>query len=270
MTRNRLLLIIGVSLAVVGVAIWIYISRTKADQAAEVNPPARPTQSPSQISTPAPSPTPSIEPPPPTPSSSAPVISADGALLKSPEEGAEERELDPDDGCVSLADRGYKPACGLARTSGGELIWLTEQKESAPGSLRAYVFKKSGTLWTPLLFAEDASRTNWVEITSKVFDISGDGKDEILFGFRLQGSSTFLEIDAVDGSGQVVFHRSLNKGRAKAYGGRLEDWSAQFGPGEANCCPSSFLHSVIRFDSGRWRLAASDSVKPETLPTSDL
>ena len=151
-----------------------------------------------------------------------------------------------------------------------ELAWLVGRHRGT-GALRAYVFRRLvGNQWTVALSAADDDGVEFAGIVVRVEDVSGDGRPDIVFGIRHQGTGQILELDVVEAPGQVTLHRELDKGTAAVAPGQLEDWAAQFGPEDPNCCPSSFLHTVIRVEGGAWRAVAQEQVDPNSQPPGDF
>jgi hypothetical protein len=239
-------------------------SSTTTTQAVEPVSTSSSTTTSSTTSTTAPPPPPSSEPPPPPP------LSADGAVLGRPAVSTPRTFRDAD-GCASLADRGpWEVECDVVSAAGTDLAWMVAEHRGT-GALQARVFRRlAGNQWVVALAAEDQDRIEWAGVVVKAEDASGDGQPEIVFGFRHQGTGQILELDVVGAPGEVVLHRELDKGTAQVRPGQIDDWSAQFAPEDANCCPSSFLHSTIRFAEGAWRVVAQEQVDPNSQPPGDF
>ena len=220
----------------------------------------------SSTSTSAPPTTAPVPPPPPE----QPPLSADGAVLQRPAV-APPRTYDDAEGCASLADRGpWQVECDLVTAKGVDLAWMVAEHR-ATGELRSYVFRRLvGQQWTVALSAEDADPIEIAGVVVRTEDASGDGQPEIVFGFRHQGTGQILELDVVEAPGKVVLHRELDKGSATVRAGQIDDWSAQFDADDANCCPSTFLHTVIRFTDGAWRLVEQQQIAPDQQPPGDF
>jgi hypothetical protein len=206
---------------------------------------------------------------PPATAAPSPPLSAQGAVLQLP--GASPpRTFDEGVGCASLADRGpWSTECGTVTAGGVDLAWMVAEHDGTD-ELRAYLFRRLvGNQWTIALSAVDEAR-DFAGVVVRAADVSGDGQPEVVYGFRHQGTGQILELDVVEAPGRVVVHRELDKGTAVAAEGRLEDWTAQFGPDDPNCCPSSFLYSVIRFDGSAWRVVEKRQVAPDQQPPGDF
>ena len=193
-----------------------------------------------------------------TTTASGTAVGGDGAVLRRTTTG-DDRHRAPGAGCTTMALTGYRAQCGDVSDGDDDFVWMVERRLTN-GGFRATVFRRSGESdYRPVLEALDdgpAGPVRFAAVTVRVADVSGDRTPEIVFGFRGQGSGALLDLDLVD-VGRVAVHRTLDQGRAEAKDGRLDDWSAEFGPNDAACCPSRFRHGVVRFADGAWRLVAS-------------
>jgi hypothetical protein len=199
-----------------------------------------------------------------------PVVSGEGAVLAKPPV-AETRTSSS--GCGSLNDPGWSSNCGIVQARDADLAWILETKSVIGGGTarRAYVFRRqSGSSWTLALAAKDDDGTTYADMRLRSADVSGDGSPDIVFGFRVQGTGQILMVDVVEGPGEVVVHRELSKGSVRVSSGQLDDWSANLGPDDPSCCPSSYTHGEVRKVSGAWRLVRQTSVPPDDVPPSQL
>ena len=110
---------------------------------------------------------------------------------------------------------------------------------------------------------DDGSRFG--HITARVADVSGDGFEEIAFGFGVVGTQHLLAVDVVDGSDAVVAHRDFPQGSARVATGQLDGWADR-----AAVSGSQWVHEVIRYQSGAWRLTSSTVVSQSSVPPSQL
>lgn len=108
----------------------------------------------------------------------------------------------------------------------------------------------------------------YVGVELAVADVSGDGNDDAVFLFRQGGSGGILAVDVVEAPGEVTLHLDVEKGQLRAGDGRIDAYSALFGPDDPNCCPSSYRHDVVRRLGGAWRVVSSDEVPPTALPSN--
>ncbi len=201
---------------------------------------------------------------------SNPIIGTSGAVLLPPKPGDNTAPYNSADGCQSLAEAGYVSLCGVAHTTGGDLIWVTERASAAPNGQRAFLYSVAGNQATIQLAVLDDSAVNFASIGVRVVDLTGDGADEIVFGFRSLGTGKYLDIDFVGGKATVIGHRSLDHGSVKITNGKFEAWSALFAPTDADCCPSKAEHSAVGFADGSLRLIEVEIVPSAQVPASEL
>ncbi len=196
----------------------------------------------------------------------APELSPSGAVLRPPAT-SDSRLWDPSVGCAALASARYAAQCGLARAGGIELAWLVEANRATSGLRVSILRSVGGGRWSTVLAAVDDGPdgpARFAAVTVRVAALSDHG-EQIVVGFRNQGSGGVLELDVVDAPGRVVVHRTLDRGEARIGPRRLEDWSAEYGPGDAQCCPSAWRRGVVEHVDGAWRLT-TDTVEALSRP----
>ena len=200
---------------------------------------------------------------PPTTAAPQPVVGGSGAILTKP---AASEVRTSSGGCESLATPGpgWTVSCGAVTAKGGtELVWLLERRSSGDGS-RTYVLRRTGpTSWTVVLSTLDPGGTRFSDVKVAVADVSGDGTQEIGFGFHVAGSGQILAVDLVEGPGMVAVHRDLPKGSARISTGQLNTWT----PDTAD--PAAVIKQIIRFTGGAWRITSSTK-EPGPAPASQL
>ncbi len=194
-----------------------------------------------------------------------PLVGPSGAVLLPP--GARStRQLTAGSSCQGLADENASDVrCELFRAKGGDLIWLTQStREGVLGAGRgrsAYVFQRSGpSQWTIALEKVDVGGSQFKSINVRVADVSGDGNQDAVFGFR-SASSGILALDVVEGPGMVAAHRDAANGSARVSTGQIDIWT---GSG------ASSTHEVIRVVDGSYRVVSSEPVSGAHVPPSQL
>jgi hypothetical protein len=202
-----------------------------------------------------------------------PILTGAGAVLAAPP-GADSRSLSAGAPCASLADAGWSDVhCGVARSTGAVLTWLTESRPGLAGTpaTRAYVFRAgSAGGQSAVLAAADDTGQRFSGVNVRAERVAGDGNVDLVFGFRLLGSGSVLSVDLVQGVGAVAVHSDLNHGAARSAAGQLDTWDATPSPTDASCCPSTFEHDTIRLVQGAWRIVARVSVPAAAVPPSQL
>jgi hypothetical protein len=238
-----------------------------------------------------PSPSPSTPTPPPavpTPSAAVvaspvitgAVVSPSGANLTSPQVEAPPKASAGT--CAAWYDAGWSgDDCGLAApapaTPSNSLGWAVEHQANASTGLnawRAFVMTSGDDgQWRIRLVAGDAGG-HWSGVKVVSRDLSGSGRPDLVFGYRLLGTSSFLQYDVVDrepgGAPAVVAHRELSHGSATVGSGGLVDYAAEYPGGEPNCCPPYFTMTVLKWSSGAFHVESSSHVAPAAVPASNL
>lgn len=187
-----------------------------------------------------------------------PVVTGAGAVLQPPPAPVT-RVIGST--CESLADPGWTATCGVAHARRGDLVWLVESGSGGAGH-RASVWASDGTAaWRQALVANDDDGSRFAHVGVRVADISGDGFDELAFGFTSVGSRPTLLVDVVDGSQAVVAHRAYAQGAARVTTGQLDGWFARDG---------GWLHEVVRYAGDAWRVVSSTAVDASAVPPSQL
>ncbi|MGH9268565.1 MAG: hypothetical protein ACRD0D_10360, partial [Acidimicrobiales bacterium] len=190
----------------------------------------------------------------------APVVDAQGAVLVNA--ARVPRPIDAARGCRSLVDEGWTVGdCGTARAAGADLVWLVQSR--SPGGRQIVVLRvATGSDWVPVLIASDDG-SGLGDVRARVADVSGDGAEDIVFGFRSRAATPVLTLHVVEGPGRVVVHQRLVRGSARVVGGALETW--QPAPDGAQ-----FEQAAIRFTGGAWRRVVSRLVPAGEVPASEL
>jgi hypothetical protein len=199
----------------------------------------------------------------------APVVDATGAVLAPPSASATVL-VPPGDPCTVLADPATAHECSSTLVGDGELVWSVEELLQGVPGLRVSVFWLLDGRATEVLSYDDDTGTQFAQVTALPGDVDGHPGEELVVGFRTQGSSAFLELDVVSGQGVVVAHRSLDKGRAELSADGVDTWVAQFGPTDDNCCPSVFAAERLTFVGTQWRLTPKTLVPADQVPLGDF
>jgi hypothetical protein len=254
-TRTRILLVVA-AIASIAALVALLVSR---DTSRGTEPAAR-RGSATTTSTTAVVPPP-ITPPPAVPAGARP-LDASGAVLNAPAAPTPRSNGPATTDCRALGDPGWAvEACGRVAMAGGERVWLTEHM-AVPGSAadawRAYVLHWSpgaGAWLVDLRFEDDAAAQVFA-VNVLASDLTGDGREELVFGFHHTGSGDVLAYDVVtDVPGGTVatrVHRQLDHGTALVADGRITDYAAQYPNGEPTCCPAYTEKSVVSASGGAW------------------
>jgi hypothetical protein len=116
----------------------------------------------------------------------------------------------------------------------------------------------------------------FADVQAKVADVTGDGKDELLVGYRSSGTGQFLDYDLVgttdDGTPTVEVHERLDHGSVVVRSHHLVTYSPVYGHNDANCCPHWIRRDTVGFSRGAFVLHLGPKVltKKAKIPPSQL
>jgi hypothetical protein len=196
------------------------------------------------------------------------------------------RSLGSVQGCQVLLDAGIGD-CAVVNTAHGALVVTVESGPyqddvlvSRPWTVRVYrpVDADAEQWQVALETAIDASGAGplYANVTAEVADITGDGDDELLLGYRSEGTGQILDVDVVDtardGTPRVLAHDQLYKGTAIVRQGRLVTYEPVYREADANCCPTWIERSTVRFREGALRVVAGSRMRTAEadVPAGDL
>ena len=181
--------------------------------------------------------------------------------------------------CHALADPGWVPECSSVNMAGGTAVWMVQHRPAGTCCearvVRVFTYSPEAGGWIVHLEGRDLQGQGWSDVKVRALDLTGDGRIELVFGFRFQGSGNILGYDIMTfpaGSGpQVAAHPDeASHGSVTLGGGRVDEYSAQYPNNEPNCCPPYFLHRVIQWDGSVFRATNIGNVDPIDVPPSDL
>jgi hypothetical protein len=233
-----------------------------------------PLAAPSPTSSPSPTTGTVVETPPPE---DTPAIGTQGRVLR---EGDRPVLAAPSSvACESLIEPGVLGECGEVTVGGQRVVWVVQQGTTATGTpafgVRIFTFVPDAAGWVEWLQAADPTGERWSDVNVLAADLTGDGVQELVVGFRGVGDLLRLEYDIVgygqDAVPEVLAHPdAADRGSVVISGGVILEYSAQYPGGEPACCPPSYLLQTIAFEDGFFRVAASDTVPPTAVPLSQL
>jgi hypothetical protein len=213
------------------------------------------------------------------------TLDDEGAILQPVADGLI-RPFGSVQGCQVLLDTGTGD-CAVVQTAHGALVVTVEPGPypddvlaSRPWTVRVYrpvpgddeQFQVA--LETPV--GADGAGPSYANVTAEVADITGDGADELLLGYRSEGTGQILDVDIVDtardGSARVVAHDELYKGTVVVHTGRLVTYAPVYKKSDANCCPTWIQRSTVRFRDGAFEVTpgARTPTAQADVPAGDL
>ena len=205
------------------------------------------------------------------------TVGVDGALLASPT-AVVTQSLAPDQGCQVLLERGTGD-CAAVDTANGQLVFTVEGGKRISTGARAWVvhvYRKSPTVadgWELALSTSPPGDPGphadpgplFGAVTAKIGDVTGDAKNELLVGYRSEGTSRSLAVDIIgtepDGTPTVLAHELLDHGVVVERGGRLITFNPVYALRDANCCPTWIQRSIVQYRDGAFRVQAGPRVR---------
>jgi hypothetical protein len=169
--------------------------------------------------------------------------------------------------------------CGEVRVAGTRVLWVLERTSTPAGGtatlLRVITYVPEAGGWVEWLQAADPTGETWADVNVLTTDLTGDGVDELVVGFRRTDEAETLDVDIV-GYGQdnlpvVLAHpEPAPRGVVVLTGGALHEYVAQYPNAEPPCCPTSYLRQTVAFADGFFRVTETVTVSPNVVPTSQL
>lgn len=213
-----------------------------------------------------------------TPSAgAAPAISSDGAVVQQGDRTVVAAPANA--ACVALVSAGTLGDCGEVSVAGQRVVWVVESATTPTGAtafsvgILTYVPDEGG--WVRWLQASDPAGERWSDVTVLPADLTSDGVQELLVGFRGPGDADVLDYDIVgydeNAVPEVLAHpERARKGSVIVSAGTVQEYSAQYPNNEPVCCPPTFLRRTIAFQDGFFRVVGSETVVTTAVPPSQL
>ncbi|HEX6311949.1 MAG TPA: hypothetical protein VF152_10005, partial [Acidimicrobiia bacterium] len=194
--------------------------------------------------------------------------------------------IPPTQGCRALLDAADAD-CAVAHTAAGDLVVTTEPGPrvddvlvSRPWTVRVY--RPSPTVPDGWELALESRATDgyagalFARVTAEVVDVTGDGADELVVGYRAEGTGHVLDYDIVatrdDGAPLVLAHDELYRGTVVVEPGRLVTYSPVYRETDGNCCPSWIRRDTVRYERGAFHVRRGPRVPTARadVPAGDL
>lgn len=196
------------------------------------------------------------------------------------------RTLAPVDGCRVLLDAGNGD-CTVVRTAHGALVVTVEpghrlQKVLASRPWTVRVYRPAPGVpdgWEVALETRpDGTEPGpiYAGVTAKAVDVTEDGRDELVLGYRAEGTGMILDVDVVGTDAQgvpsVLVHDQLYKGSVVFRHGRLVAWMPVYRRLDANCCPTWVERAVLRLRDGAFGYTTGPRLRSRRahVPASEL
>lgn len=207
----------------------------------------------------------------------APAISSEGQVLQ---EGDRAVTPAPSNApCAALVTAGTLGDCGEVVVGGQRVVWVVERATTPTGAaafaVRISTFVPDEGGWVQWLEASDPAGERWSGVNVLAADLTSDGVQELLVGFRSVGEAQTLEYDIVgypeNAVPEVLAHPDpAAKGSVIVSAGTIQEYAAQYPNDEPVCCPPSYLRRTIAFEDSFFRVVGSETVVVTAVPPSQL
>jgi hypothetical protein len=199
-------------------------------------------------------------------------ITAEGTELTKPS-NADTRQIDAEQACRTFLET-PGGACEIVMMAGGNALWTVEAVEATgtgEQTWRVRIRVRSKTMpdggWDIAFALSDNAK--FASVAVKAADVTGDGRPELLVGYRSGGTGQFEAYDVVTYEQreqlEVAAHRQgLHKGSVALEGTTIVDYSADEESPE--CCPMKARRTAIAFGSGEFRVAEVADVPIDQQP----
>jgi hypothetical protein len=176
--------------------------------------------------------------------------------------------------------------CGVVHATGGDLIFTVEPGPplqdglvSRPWTVTIYRASPSVPDGWQVALVTSPQRGDpapvYANVTARTADLTGDGHQTLLVGYRAEGTGEILDLDIVVGTAtgpRVAGHREFSKGVVQILPGRLVTYAPIYRARDGNCCPSFTERDEIRYRTGSFVLSAGRRAPTRrvNIPPGDL
>jgi len=183
------------------------------------------------------------------------------------------RQIDAEQACRTFLET-PGGTCEIVMMAGGNALWTVEAAEgtgTGEQTWRVRIRVRSRTMpdggWDVALALPDNSI--FANVAVRAADVTGDGRPELLVGYRAGGTGQFESYDVVTYEQgkplEVAAHRQgLHKGSVELNGIRIVDYSADEESPE--CCPRQARRTAIVFENGAFIVGETGDVPIEQQP----
>jgi hypothetical protein len=201
-------------------------------------------------------------------------VTSKGTQLTRPS-SLDTRQIDGEQGCRTFLET-PDGRCEIVMMAGGNALWTVDALPvSGPGEQvwRVRIRVRSPSMpdggWDVALSLPESPDPLFANVAVKSADVTGDGRPELLVGYRSGGTGQFEAYDVVTYEQgkrlEVAAHREgLHKGSVEFNGIRIVDYSA--GEESPECCPTRARRTAIAFEDGAFLIAETGDVPIDQQP----
>jgi hypothetical protein len=201
-------------------------------------------------------------------------VTSKGTQLQAPS-NPDARQIDPEQACRTYVET-PGGQCEIVMMAGGNALWTVD---ALPGDatgeqvwhVRIRVRSKSmpDGGWDVALGLAERPDPLFASVAVKAAAVTGDGRPELLVGYRSGGTGQFEAYDVVTYEQgeqlEVAAHRQgLHKGSVALDGTTIVDYSADEESPE--CCPTKARRTAIAFSGGEFRVTEAGDVAIDQQP----
>jgi hypothetical protein len=201
-------------------------------------------------------------------------VTSKGTQLQAPS-NPDTRQIDAEQGCRTYVET-PGGQCEIVMMAGGNALWTVDALAgSGTGEqvwhVRIRVRSKSmpDGGWDVALGFPERPDPLFANVAVRSADVTGDGRPELLVGYRAGGTGQFESYDVVTYEQgkqlEVAAHRQgLHKGSVELNGIRIVDYSADEESPE--CCPTRARRTAIVFENGAFIAGETGDVPIDQQP----
>src|SRR6266516_1722412 len=201
-------------------------------------------------------------------------VTPKGTQLEAPP-SPDTRQIDPEQACRTFVET-PGGQCEIVMMAGGNALWTLD---ALPGTgtgeqvwhvrirVRSRSMPDGG--WDVALALPERSDPSFANVSVKAADVTGDGRPEVLVGYRSGGTGQFEAYDVVTYEQgmqlEVAAHsQQLHKGSVAVDGTTIVDYSADEQSPE--CCSTTARRTAIAFNGGEFRVTEAGDVPIDQQP----
>jgi hypothetical protein len=201
-------------------------------------------------------------------------VTPKGTQLEAPS-SPDTRQIDPEQACRTFVETSGGQ-CDIVMMAGGNALWtLDAVPGTGPGEqvwhvrIRARSKSMPDGGWDVALALPERPDPVFANVSVKSVDVTGDGRPELLVGYRSGDTGQFEAYDVVTYEHgkqlEVAAHRPrLHKGSVSLEGTTMVDYSADEHSPE--CCPATARRTAIAFNGGEFRVTEVGDVPIDRQP----